>query len=103
MNLDNIYAISNAINEQVIQGKIKKDQLEDMYIHIQVNPDILYGIDKEYDHYPVIDPDAPKPVVATSFNDTINMTNLYLEGLNGDSSVRSPFDSNIDDNKSVNA
>ena len=47
MNLDNIYAISNAINEQVIQGKIKKEQLEDMYIHIQVNPDILYGIDKE--------------------------------------------------------
>ena len=48
MNLDNIYAISNAINEQVIQGKIKKEQLEDMYIHIQVNPDILYGIDKEF-------------------------------------------------------
>ena len=46
MNLDNIYAISNAINEQIIQGKIKKEQLEDMYI--QVNPDILYGIDKEF-------------------------------------------------------
>lgn len=63
----------------------------------------IYGIDKEYDHYPVIDPNAPKPVVASSFNDTINMTNLYLEGLNGDSSVRSPFGSNIEDNKSVNA
>ena len=48
MNLDNIYAISNAINEQIIQGNIKKEQLEDMYIHIQVNPDILYGIDKEF-------------------------------------------------------
>lgn len=63
----------------------------------------LYGVERIYEHYPVIDPDAPKPVVATSFNDTINMSNLYLEGLNGDSSVRSPFDSNIDDNKSVNA
>ena len=48
MNLDNIYTISNAINEQIIEGKLEKGQLEDMYMHSQVNSDILHGIDKEF-------------------------------------------------------
>ncbi len=44
----------------------------------------IHGIEKIFPYYPVIDPTLPKEVVATSFNDTINMSNLYLEGIGGD-------------------
>ena len=83
MNLDNIYAISNAINEQIIQGKIKKEQLEDMYIHIQVNPDILYGIDKEFyrlSHDDSTEGFEHKSEIKVKIKDQINkLSNLYKE------------------------
>lgn len=49
-----------------------------------------------YKYYPVIDVTLPKRVVATSFNDTVNMSNVYLAAMNGDYdgdtvSMRCPF------------
>lgn len=39
---------------------------------------------KVYPHYPVVDPSLPPNVVSTKFIDTLNISNLYLEGLGGD-------------------
>ena len=57
-------------------------------------PVLLDG--KVYKFYPVIDVTLPKRVVATSFNDTVNMSNVYLAAMNGDYdgdtvSMRCPF------------
>ena len=57
-------------------------------------PILLDG--KVYKYYPVVDPNLPKKVVATSFNDTVNMSNVYLAAMNGDYdgdtvSMRCPF------------
>ena len=38
---------------------------------------------KFYPHYPVIDPNMPTSMVSTSFIDTLNLSNLYLQGLGG--------------------
>lgn len=40
--------------------------------------------DKIYPWYPVVIPDAPKKVVSTSFNDTVTMSNMYLDAMTGD-------------------
>lgn len=61
------------------------------------------GIEREYRYYPVVEPDAPPEQVAVAFNDTLNMDNSFLEAIGGDSSVRSPFSGNTDENKSVNS
>lgn len=37
-----------------------------------------------YPYYPVIKPNTPKSVVSTSFNDTITMSNMYLDAMTGD-------------------
>ena len=49
-----------------------------------------------YPYYPLIDVKVPKNIVATSFNDTVNLANLYLSAMNGDYdgdtvSMRCPF------------
>ena len=56
----------------------------------------INGIAKVYKYYPVIDPKLPKNEVATSFIDTITMSNLFLSGIGGDYdgdmvSARAPF------------
>ena len=63
----------------------------------------IQGIEKEYPYYPVVEPDAPPEQVAVAFNDTLNMDNSFLDAIGGDSSVRSPFSGNTDENKSVNS
>ena len=61
---------------------------------IKTMPVLLNG--KIYKTYPIVDPDAPKDVVARSFSDTVTMSNMYLSALNGDYdgdtvSMRVPF------------
>lgn len=61
---------------------------------VKTMPVLLDG--KIYKWYPVVDPNAPKKVVSTSFNDTVNMSNMYLDVMNGDYdgdtiSARIPF------------
>ena len=61
---------------------------------IETMPVMLNG--KIYPWYPKIDPNAPKRVVSTSFNDTVTMSNMYLEAMTGDYdgdtvSARVPF------------
>ena len=35
--------------------------------------------------------------ISTSFNDTVNMDNSFLEAIGGDGTIRSPFNGNIDE------
>lgn len=49
---------------------------------INTMPILLNG--KVYKWYPIVNPDAPKKVVSTSFNDTITMSNMYLDAMTGD-------------------
>jgi hypothetical protein len=61
---------------------------------INTMPVLIEG--KVYPFYPVIDPSLPKDIVARSFNDTVTMSNMYLNAINGDYdgdtvSMRMPF------------
>ena len=65
---------------------------------LRTSPQIISinGISKVYKYYPVIDPSITKKEVATSFIDTITMSNLLLDGIGGDYdgdmvSARAPF------------
>lgn len=48
MELNDIYKISNAINDKIEQGELHKKVLGDLTIVVQVKPTILHGIDKEF-------------------------------------------------------
>lgn len=49
---------------------------------INTMPILLNG--KVYKWYPVVTPGAPKKVVSTAFNDTVTMSNMYLDAMTGD-------------------
>ena len=49
---------------------------------INTMPILLNG--KIYKWYPIVTPDAPKKVVSTSFNDTVTMSNMYLDAMTAD-------------------
>lgn len=49
---------------------------------INTMPILLNG--KVYKWYPIVNPDAPKKVVSTSFNDTVTMSNMYLDAMTAD-------------------
>lgn len=48
MDLNNVYALTNSINEEVVKGNLNKNDLNDIVISVLVEPNILYGIDKEF-------------------------------------------------------
>lgn len=47
MNLKNVYAIANKINEAILSDSISKHALADVEVHIKAPPSQLYVIDKE--------------------------------------------------------
>lgn len=63
----------------------------------------IEGQDKVFKYYPKIEKNMSLAQISTMFNDTITMDNSFLDAIGGDSTVRSPFNGNIDENNSVNA
>lgn len=47
IGLNEIYAISEIFNKAVEDGVLKKSMLKEITINLDVEPSILYGIDKE--------------------------------------------------------
>ena len=57
----------------------------------------IYGVEKQFPFYPRIRENMSLEEISTSFNDTVNMDNSFLEAIGGDGTIRSPFNGNIDE------